>query len=171
MRLSQERSDSIGVPWGGVHGWNSETAKASREDSEALAVCRSRLEVDAAAELERACGTGVVAEGEAGDVSECSAANGYVGIADEFRVVEQVERLDANLEVAFTVDLEAARDACVDVGNARSAEFVAASVAKDWRDHARGHRAIDVTRERGWCIGARQGWRRRWDRTRACRRK
>ena len=99
--------------------------------------CEKGLEAEAAAELNGACGTGVVAEGKAGDVSECSAANGYVGIADELGVVDQIERFGPNLEVAFTVYLEAASDACVYVGNARSAEFVAAGVTKVGRDVGR----------------------------------
>src|SRR5271169_2978842 len=104
-----------------------------------LLIATFRLEVEATAVLDRASGTGVVAKGEAGDVSECSAANSYVGIADELRVVEQIERFDPKQKLGFTPRLEAASDACVYVGNARSAEFVAASVAKVWRDHARGH--------------------------------
>ena len=98
-----------------------------------------QLEVEATAELDGARGIGVVAKGEAGDVSECSAANGYVGIADEFGVVNQIERFDPNLELAFTPHLDATSDACVYVGNAGSAEFVAAGVAKGWRNHARGN--------------------------------
>jgi hypothetical protein len=113
--------------------------------------CRIRLEVKATAELNGARGTGVVAEGEAVDVSKYSAGRsyGYVGIADELRVVKQIECFDTNLELGFTVYLEAASDTCVYVGNAGSAEFVAASVAKVWRDHARGHRTIYVTGRAG----------------------
>ena len=93
----------------------------------------------------------------------CAAADvRYVGIADELRVVERVEGLDPNLELALTVDLEAAKDACVDIGDARSAEFVAAGVAEVRRDDAGG-------RLRRRCRWVRPGWRRRWDRTRACR--
>ena len=33
--------------------------------------------------------------------------NGYVGIADELRVVEQIERFDPKQELAFTPRLEA----------------------------------------------------------------
>ena len=91
-----------------------------------------------------------------------------VGIADEFRMVDHIERFDANLELAFTVELEAARDACVDVGNTRSAEFIAAGIAKVRRDHARGHGTIDVTGRAGVgvlgldglakAVGSNQGW-------------
>ncbi len=72
-----------------------------------------------------------------------------LGLLTSSGVVEQIERFDPNLELAFTPHLEVPGDARVYVGDARSAEFVAASVAKVWRDHARGHRAIYVTRRAG----------------------
>src|ERR1700761_9590193 len=95
---------------------------------------RRGLEVDTAAELDRPAGAGVVAESEAGDVAECASADGYVGIADEFRVVGNIERLHTNLELTLVVDLEVASDARVHVGNARPAELIAAGVAKVRRD-------------------------------------
>ena len=88
------------------------------------------LEVDTAAELNRALWNGVVAKGETGDVSKCSATHGYVGVANEFCVVGHIECLGAKLELAFMVDLEAARETCVHVGNPRSTKLVAAGIAK-----------------------------------------
>lgn len=73
-------------------------------------------------------------KGVAGDVSKGSAAHGRVGITDELRVVGHIEGFNANLEIAFKVDGEAASDARVHVGNPGSAEFVAAGVAKVGRD-------------------------------------
>src|SRR5277367_5651701 len=45
-------------------------------------------------------------------------------VAGELRVIQQIERLDANLELALTPDVEAAEDARVDVCDSRAAEFV-----------------------------------------------
>lgn len=85
---------------------------------------RQGLEVEATAELQRA------SSAKAGDVAEGAASEGRVGTACELGVVEQIERLDTNLELAFAPDVKAAEDACVHSSHPWTAELVAVGVAE-----------------------------------------
>lgn len=85
-----------------------------------------RLEVVATAELQGA------GRAEAGDVAEGAARHGGIRVGGELWVVEQVEGFHANLELAFAPDVEAAKDAGVDVGYARATELIAVRVGEEW---------------------------------------
>src|SRR6185312_112062 len=75
----------------------------------------------------------------AGDGSELAVGFGGVGVA-EFGVVEQVEVLDAELEVGFAVDREGAYDVAVPVGDAGTAQRALDDVAEAgaWAGLGRG---------------------------------
>src|SRR5580700_7414397 len=92
------------------------------------------LELEPAAELQR---TGAlswrVAGSEAGDFAEGRTADRRARIAVQQRVVGDVERLEANLELALVVNGEGTEETRVRIGDARSAEFVAVGGAEDRR--------------------------------------
>src|SRR6202042_3995166 len=83
-----------------------------------------KLEVEPAAELQRAR----VAKG--GDVTKRSAAHLRAGIAGELGMIQQIERLDANLELALMVDVEPANATRIDVCHSRSTELIPMRVAE-----------------------------------------
>jgi hypothetical protein len=104
---------------------------------------RLQLEVEATAELQGSGGS------KGGDVTEGPASNdcvGGVGAGSELRVIQQIERLDANLKLALTFDVEPAEDACVDVGDSRAAELVSVRVAEVRRQDCSGGLASSVRR-------------------------
>ncbi len=68
------------------------------------------------------------------------------GVAGELRVIQQIERLDANLELALTVDVEPANDTRIDVCHSRSTELIPMRVAEMRRN------------DRRWVLGCRVGW-------------
>ena len=61
-------------------------------------------------------------------------------------MIQQIERLDANLELALMVDVEPANDTRIDVGHARSTELIPMRVAEMRRN------------DRRWVLGCRVGW-------------
>src|ERR1035437_825221 len=110
-------------------------AGAGKKNGSPVRSCRRRCnsvssEVEATAELQRARAA------KAGDVAEGSVAH-CCGRAGKNCVVQQIEGLDANLELALAMDVEPAKDAGVDIGNAGSTELVAVSVAEALRDDLR----------------------------------
>jgi hypothetical protein len=94
--------------------------------TECAGPCRQvRLEVEATAELQRARQVGIVCACEVRDIAKGTVPYGCIWIGDKLWVVQQVECLDTNLELALTKDVEASEDARVDIGNTGSTELVA----------------------------------------------
>jgi hypothetical protein len=100
----------------------------------------STLEVDAPAELQRAG----IAEG--GDIAESAASYSIVDLRTivarriVLRMVQKIERLDANLELAFAPDMEAAEDTRVDGVDSRATELIAVRVAEVGSNNGGGRR-------------------------------
>src|SRR5271154_1010882 len=97
---------------------------------------RDVLEVEPAGELQHAWSARRRCA-EAGDVAERAAANGRVRVGQN-RVIEYVERLEANLESRLLIYVECAEDAGVDVGLSGPAERVAGKIAEGRRSNLRG---------------------------------
>lgn len=89
------------------------------------------LEVEAAAELQR---TGTlrrrVPRAKAGDIPESSTTNRHVRVGCKYRVIEKIERLEANLELAFAVYVDGPEEACIEDRHSGSAELVAPGVGQ-----------------------------------------
>lgn len=90
----------------------------------------NRSEGHSPAKLERARAQRLrVRLAETGYVTECSTADRRVGVVEEW-VVEQVNRINASLELGFTPDVKDFVETRVELRVARSAELVAAGVGQ-----------------------------------------
>lgn len=94
------------------------------------------LEVKPSAELQRTRQVGIIGAGEVGDVAE-GATTGLgsrrycrVWVGDQLWMVQQVEGLDANLELTLAKEVETTEDACVEIGYAGSTELIASGVTE-----------------------------------------